>query len=221
MFEVIMPVYNEIQLTDDIFQNIYDNSMKPKTIFLIDNSDQDNYLPLVDKYQNKLNIKYLKQKENIGVNASWNLGFSLVTSPYISVLNNDLILNKYFFEMIFDSFQSDDKIGILVPNTIDSKKLKITKENPIINDLAKREGWAYTIRRSCLYQLVPIPKEFRTFFGDDYLFQGCLKRGYRVCKIMNNPIYHYGSVTVKKLNLDKTELKKEKVIWKNKNNAKV
>jgi GT2 family glycosyltransferase len=96
---VVVPVLNHLFLTDNLLSYISSNLVKPVEIILVDNNSFEDIVSLVPKYK-ELNIVYLKQNNNIGVNAAWNLGISLAKGSLISILNNDIIISKYFFKYI-------------------------------------------------------------------------------------------------------------------------
>lgn len=214
MISIIIPVINQIGLTEQLLCGIYNNISLLKEIFLIDNGSKDNYTDLIKKFNNP-NITYIRNKNNIGVNPSWNLGISLSTGKYISILNNDIIINKSFFSKISDTFENNSNIGIVVPNTVSTKYIESDNNSPEIRKISKREGWAFTIRKEITDKIPPIPKELNKCFGDDYLFYWTWKLGYKIVKIMNNQIFHYGSMTqiheVKKKHLPNKE--DERIYW--------
>jgi len=85
-----------------------------------------------------------------------------------------------------------------------------------IKPLGKREGWAFTIRTEIAKKSYPIPSKLKMFFGDDYLFGNTREQEFEIVKMVTNPIYHYGSITlasnlgdVKSIKL----LKEERKIW--------
>jgi len=216
MITVVVPVHNQIKITDDFFMTISENTVLPEQIVLIDNGSSDNYLELVNKFKN-LNITYIRKETNEGVNAAWNLGIALAKTPYISILNNDLLLNKYFFQMVTQSMVNDKKLGIVVPYTILQDKEyrhKTKNELPILGNLSKREGWAFTIRKNITDNIKPIPSKLKIYYGDDYLFYYTKALNYRTMKITNNFIFHYKNKTINTLisNPNKT-INKEKQIW--------
>lgn len=216
MITVVVPVHNQIKITDDFFTTISENTVLPEKIILIDNGSVDNYSELVSKFKN-LNIDYIRKEINEGVNAAWNYGIALAKTPYISILNNDLLLNKYFFQMIIQSMLSDKKIGIIVPTTILKHKEyrhKTIDESPILGNLTKREGWAFTIRKDITDNIKPIPSKLKIYYGDDYLFYYTKALNYKIMKITNNFIFHYKNKTINALisNPNKT-INKEKKLW--------
>lgn len=197
MITVVIPVHNQSNLTKDLLRNIANNVVQPKKIILIDNNSSENIDSVIKKYNN---IQYIKQPKNYGVNHAWNLGIKLANTKFVSVLNNDIVINKYFFKKIIECFNLDNKIGIVCGKTIKiMKNIKLTDDSSVkIGTMKKREGWAYTIRKELANKIKPIPKRFKIYCGDDYLFFWTRKLGYKTIKILNNYLYHYGNKTTSK-----------------------
>jgi len=218
MISVVIPVLNQLFLTSNLLKYISENTVKPAKIFLIDNNSSEDIKSAVDCYKD-LNIVYIKQRKNYGVNAAWNIGIQFSEEGIISFLNNDIIIPKFFFEYIEELMTKNPKVGICVPTTVKDKSSVLTIDSYSdirTSPLGKREGWAFTMRTSLARVCFPIPKELKFFFGDDYLFGRTLEMGYTVVKMENNPIYHYGSVTLsEEIGDSKTLelLKDERKVW--------
>jgi len=216
MITIVVPVFNNIKMTDEFFSTVSENTVLPTEVILINNGSTDKYHTLVKKY-NQLNINHKKKETNEGVNSAWNDGIRLCKTPYLSILNDDIILNKYFFQKIIETMK-DPKVGIVIPLTVKRKKIiENSLDVPIVlKEVRKREGWAFTIRKSVADQFDPIPEDLKTYCGDDYLFHKVRGLGYKIVKMSNNFIYHYGNSTIIKVWPDKiTTRLKEKEIWKN------
>ena len=96
----------------------------------IDNGSVEPINELSTSYKN-LKIRYIRFDENIGVNPAWNLGIMKAKTPYVSILNNDLLVNNYFFKRISETM-SDDNVGVCVPNTISDMYYAMTcKYEPV------------------------------------------------------------------------------------------
>ena len=194
MISVIIPVLNQCQLTKDLFKNIRENTVKPDEIILIDNGSIDETSKLKDEFFD-LNIYYFHFKSNMGVNKSWNFGIDHSKNKIISILNNDIIINKFFFQNILKTMENKST-GICVPETVQEKsKVFESTENFFLKPLKKREGWAFTIKKEIIYKYGYIPEELDRTHGDDYLFYCAKKQKYEIFKMMGNFIYHYGSTT--------------------------
>ena len=215
MFSVIIPVLNQLDLTKQLFGCISKNSILPSEIILIDNASEEDFSDFPKKYEN-LNIKYIKNEKNIGVNPSWNLGISLSKGKYVSILNSDIIISTSFFKKTIQALQISNDFGIIIPNTTKDRNSNLENDQlPIIRDVEKREGWAFTIRKEILDKIKPIPLELNLFFGDDYFFECSKLLGYRNIKVMNNLIYHYKNATINN-EVSKTFrniMKKEREEW--------
>ena len=215
---VVIPFINQDKITVALIDDIARNSIRPFEIIMIDNGSDVSIKDLLKQYNHELDITYIRKEKNIGVNPAWNLGISKSTGDLICVLNNDLIISYYFFESIL-KLMDDYSVGICVPNTVGDINFvrNSTFTMPIYQDVRKREGWAFTIRKCITDKIPPIPKQLNRVCGDDYLFYWSNRLGYHNVKILNNYIYHYGSTTtVKELQekgFDFPDKDKEKEFW--------
>jgi len=191
---VVIPVIKDKWL-GQLLEKIQMNITKPTEIIVIDNSETDVCKPICERFSDALNIRYLPQKKNLGVNASWNLGIKLAQNEFVSVLNDDIIIHDEFFEMILQTFEAFPSCGLVVPNTILNPKLvQPPTDAPKVSFLPMREGWAFTIRRSLVVDS-PIPEEFFTFCGDDWLYHKVIEKGFWPFKITNNNIFHHVGIS--------------------------
>lgn len=199
MISVVLPVFNNINLTKDCLDSIVKNDVKPDEIIIIDDASTDDYYSLLSEYDGKLNIFLKRNEENVGVNETWNQGFSISKNPYITVLNNDVILNPLFFKKVLYVMDNFKDVGICVPylHRGNPKIIPAIDEDPILEDEKYIMGWAYTIRREIVDIAGKIPPVLRIFQGDAFLFLWAKKLGFSVRKIVNNKVFHYGSKTVK------------------------
>lgn len=199
MISIIMPVMDKVNITRDCLKSIKANSIVPQEIILIDNGSTESSRPLQDEFRD-LNILYTKNDKNIGVNKSWNLGVSYSSQPYLLILNNDTVLNKYFIEKILSVFDNYADVGICIPvreHSLPKVNLTNRQEPPNIIDAQYIEGWAFTIRKSLYEKLGHIPTDlFKTYMGDTFLFEGSTTLGFRNVQITNSSAYHYGSLTI-------------------------
>ena len=218
MITVVVPVLNQMQVTNEFLGYIAENVVLPEEIILIDNGSTEKIGKLVKKYgkYGKLRIKFIRHKKNTGVNAAWNEGIKLARTPLISILNNDIILNKYFFKKIIEASQLNEKYGIFCATN--AKKIKQVEESKDVKvkiaNMGKREGWAFTIRKEITDRLPPIPSDLRIYCGDDFLYYGARTvLGYQAVRIINNYIFHLGGRTIRSNKQLRGVRKQEKVIW--------
>lgn len=213
--DVIIPVLNLDFFTKQLLTNILDNTVQPDNIFIIDNGSNDNTRDVCFYFSQYLPIIYLPQETNIGVNPSWNLGFSKTAANLISVLNNDIVISTRFFEKVKETFSNNPLCGIAVPNTIPLNSDIIENHHNNTETLIDREGWAFTIKKEIIDQSGPIPEEFKIFFGDDFLFKAAKDQGYECYKMIDNKIHHFLSQTVMTTGLGVHQAP-EHVLWRKK-----
>lgn len=211
MISVVIPVLDNHNYTRDLLNDIFANTTKPSEIIIIDNGSKESYEDMIRILRNPT-INYIRFNENRGVNAAWNLGIMLAKNDLVTVLNNDILLNLFFFKKVLKTME-DPFIGICVPNTLKDAQFRDKDEEPKVKDLGKREGWAFTIRKEIVSKCGYIPDKLKIFCGDDFLFDASRKIGFRNVKMMNNYIFHYGSVTVKQYDPARSILKCEKLCW--------
>ena len=211
---VLIPFVHDFYLTG-ILDSIQKNSLLPDVVLLLDNSP-DNIVIDISRYS--FTLSWYKSHPPLWVNASWNYGIDKlsVEVDLISVLNDDLVLEKYFFEKLLKLADKNKNYSVFCPQTV--PKLN-DLDVPILPDMAycdrmdRREGWAWTIRSSVAKQIPQIPPELKTWCGDDWMFRHCMKLGRPWAKMINNFCYHYVGGSNVKMNVRK-DLRREKNIFK-------
>ena len=210
---VIIPVLNHSEYTLSILNDILNNSEVPNEIIIVDNGSTDNTEKIISQFKNSLPIKYLRLKRNIGVNAAWNIGLTYAKSEIIAVLNNDLVLNRYFFEVMRKTFNSHPNCGMLYTKTLHkafeeddiSKYLHLVNsskfsESSVVSPAKYRMGWAFGVRQFLVKDII-IPKELFNYCGDDFQYLMIKKLGYDISIMKQNLIFHHEGVTGKSTKL--------------------
>lgn len=196
---VIIPVCDQVVYTQAILNDIAENTEFPKKIIVIDNASTDATPQVCKQYAELLPLEYVRNETNIGVNASWNMGLEMSDTPLVSILNNDLILPKFFFRKLEEVFRKHENCGIAVPRTtqnIAEPKTIVDNADNTVRELLHREGWAFTIWRDLAMKVGPVPSSLFTFYGDDWFFYGVKGFGFSWLRMMDNPVYHHLSRTL-------------------------
>lgn len=214
---VIIPVVQP-DLFDNLMTCISKNTQLPNKIIVINNSGK----PLVVPYHfptspHPVEVMVLDQTHPLGVNASWRLGLRHASGyNLISILNDDLLLAYDFFEKIRKASNQYPKASAYCPNTVKNPKdimMKFHEHEIECATMARREGWAFTIRGELLADIPVIPSALTMFFGDDWIYRWTaqiLRRPW--IKVKNALAFHYCGVSVGR---DGTNvlLQKEKLIY--------
>lgn len=199
MLCVVIPVLNHIGWTDNCLKSLSEGTIKPPEIILIDNGSIDNYREMLDKHRD-LNIWYIRNEENIGVNASWNLALNITKRKNVMFLNNDTYSNVYFIEKVLKTMENP-LVGICSPvREIAIHHLPMNnfpEEIPEVEDFKYIDGWAYTMRKEIYEKVGPIPSSLKTYMGDSYFYFCSEWLGYRNVRMPKNTVWHHGSGTLK------------------------
>lgn len=210
---VLIPVV-QTDLALNLLDMIDANSRPPDRIAIIDNSKDG----LVLRNPSRVPIVIFRPVEPWGYNRSITQGRAIVNGvDAVSILNDDIIINRYFFAAMLEGLKEDKRIGVVCPNTIlDAKQMReVTRQEwqaPMLEGMDRREGWAFTIRKTLWDTIPPIPEDLIHFFGDDWIWYWTHQRKMRWTKVINHCIFHYlgRSVGAKRV---RYELEKERAIF--------
>lgn len=190
IIDVVIPLVNP-ELGEVVIRNLENGSVRPNTIFIVDNTPTRDFYYLSDRVD-----LVIVQSDNGWTNESWQLGLDLTNADALSILNDDLVLNENFLKKVREGLK-DKKCGVICPRTFADQQsgwqeeMKRTEKLPSsFERMKKREGWAFTIKRECFSKIPPIPKDLKLFFGDDWYWRWVHKIGYFWHKDVNNVIYH-------------------------------
>jgi len=210
-FNVIIPVVHS-ELCDKVIQSMEFNTIRPSKVIIIDNTKDHDYRP-----ESKEFPIYVYRSVTGLVNESWNIGITKVDiiCDYVSILNDDIFLNSWFFQRTIETFKAYKDCGVACPKTVESiTEMGKGKGKQKITRMGKREGWAWTIRKDVLDKIAPIPDyRIEIFHGDDWFWYHTKTKGYFWYKDMGNIIWHKVGASVKSLNF-RNRKKKERNEWR-------
>ncbi|NQX82559.1 MAG: glycosyltransferase [Flavobacteriaceae bacterium] len=91
-FSIIIPIYNRTEELDELLSTIEVQSYEGSfDITIVDDGSSVSYSDIIDKYSEKLDIKYF-YKENTGPGLSRNYGMNLAKGNYFIILDSDCLL---------------------------------------------------------------------------------------------------------------------------------
>ena len=193
---IVLLAFNSHKLTMNVLNDTYKNNPESNFLFF-DNGSTPSYEKLIDN----LNIDYHRENNNIYVNPAWNKIFDMVTTPYVTILNNDcFIVSKNYFSTVIPHMK---KNGIMISSckTKNRKSLKLinlhlfrtiynifSSDKINFNQNAMRQGWLMTIN---LYEYkklnYKIPSYIKVWFGDDWIW-GQAKSNNKITGVYNNKL---------------------------------
>lgn len=91
----------------------YSSSKYHVDFLLIDNSSTDDSIAYVNKWHPE--IKTMELSQNYGFAEGYNKGLANVKSPYVVIINSDVLVTEDWLDSILDLMDNDPTIGIVQP----------------------------------------------------------------------------------------------------------
>ena len=207
-----MNIYNDITLiivcfnSYKLIQKNLSEISKFKTI-IVDNSKSDQIRLLVKGVKN---IKYIKTKKNLGYGKGNNLGVSESKTPFILILNPDILVQSESIEILYKTYFNYENIGILVPALYDNSnnrrsngslsyinREKISKKNILNNQKAEGNtcyqfavGCAFLIKKDFFDEIGGFDKDLFMYFEDNDLCDKTIKQNKSIIEIPESKMIH-------------------------------
>lgn len=108
---IIITNYNGGQILLDCIESLKKIDYPNFEVILIDDRSKDDSFEKAIKNKGKLDLKYLRNKINLGFAGANNAGLSLATGDYILLLNNDTTVDKNLLKKLVERMEKDPNIG--------------------------------------------------------------------------------------------------------------
>lgn len=105
---VIIPTFNREKYILDAIQSVFNQTLKPTEIIVIDDGSTDNTKSLLTKFSDQ--IIYIKCKQNKGPGAARNLGIKNANCEYFSFLDSDDTWNPKTLAYLYQEFKKDSNL---------------------------------------------------------------------------------------------------------------
>jgi len=184
---IIIPVYNYLDMTKDIIENIKDTvkGLEYEIIVINDGSTDWTYNRLEEQEW----LVIVNNKDNRGVTYAWNKWAELAKWDYVCWINNDIIIEDDLFGMLIDWF--DEWILVTTPRRTHG----IISKSKVKYYLDHFCWFCFMMKRIDINKLFPIPSEFKVFGNDNWLWFRLKEQWYFVKVVKDAIIHHYESVT--------------------------
>lgn len=98
MINVIIPAYNCSKTLGRTLSSLVAQTDQDFEVIIVDDCSSENIKTIIDDYNNKLNIKYIRNKENLGVGMSRQVGMDNSTQKFFCFLDSDDVFMPYAVE---------------------------------------------------------------------------------------------------------------------------
>lgn len=191
---------------------------KDVTTLIIDNGATQDVKEVISRiYTSYNNVDVIHNPENIYVNPAWNqiIDYFLKGDyDYLLIMNSDLVLHKDW-KNVLDNWFLTNISSIPVPVISNDKRL-LDKELEPQTCTEVHEGTPgvlIILSRMEAQTIFPIPESIKVWFGDNWIYEGLRKLGYKTIVLSNLITYHSGSQTVSRLKGISEIIEEDKIAW--------
>jgi GT2 family glycosyltransferase len=102
---VVIPVFNQVHLTERCLASLMDHSIHVQEVFVIDNASIDTTAEFLEKVKSLFSEKnilfqVITNPKNVGFGRACNQGIRLATGDFVAILNNDTWLMPRWDEVL-------------------------------------------------------------------------------------------------------------------------
>ena len=115
-YSLVMLTKNNWPITEKCLTTLQKNSRRPYQIIFVDNASTDETRQQLAKFvSSNPNHKLILNDENTGFPVGNNLGLSLVNSPFVVCINNDVLVPESWDEYMLELFEAYPEIDVFGP----------------------------------------------------------------------------------------------------------
>lgn len=221
--DVIIPVYNNIEITLECIKSVYNNiSSQINKIIIHDDCSNQNTKSILEQLNERKtscvflnnnivpsNLKVIRSEANIGFAAGVNKACQLATAKYLFILNSDTKILDDILSPMLSILESDKKIAAINPSGPVFKYKHLQRCSPITVDnntdkhyisSTNLSGYALLINR----QLFESVDGFNTIYGRGYyedteLSRVLINNNYKLAIYPSLAITHVGQASFKQV----------------------
>lgn len=197
---VVIPVFNQLRFTKVCFESLKPTLPECSEVIIVNNGSLDGTAEYLSELQD---VRVITNKDNMGCAAAWNQGVRASNSPWVAVLNNDIILSSGWLEGLLD-FAEEKSLDIVSPafregeynyNIEDYSKGFIQRMRSV-SRMGTAQGVCFMVRRPVFDRIGLFDEKFRIGqFEDADFFRRAKLAGFSLGTTGRSFIHHFGSAT--------------------------
>lgn len=210
--DLIIPVWNHLEMTADCIASIKKNTKYPYGIILIDNASDEPTRQYLKSLSEKMSaVRVIRNDENKGFVKAVNQGIKESVAPYICVMNNDTVVTEGWLSELVSILAGNADIGLINPSSNTScqfpGKLDIESYAKTLNalkgkyqELYRCRGFAMVVKKEVVDKIGCLDTTFGMGYFDDIDYsKRAQKLGYRTVRAKAAYVYHKGSQSFSKI----------------------
>ena len=205
-----MSIYNDVTLivvcfkSEELIKSNLKELKKFKTI-IVDNSNSKETYNLVKDVPS---IKYIKTIKNIGYGRANNLGVKNAKTPYIMIINPDVIIDSDSIGLLYEKYLNYKNVGIVAPSLYDTNNKRRTNgsisrlkknrsKNLNVQNLAEGDtcydfvvGCSLFMSRDFFNKIGGFDKDFFMYFEDNEICDKIYRNNKYILEIPDSKMVH-------------------------------
>lgn len=198
---VVMPVLNNLSITEEAVISLFTSSKHLKQLIIIDDCSAEDYGPLISKLNSHKNedmddIVYYKFESPEGVTKAWNKGIELAKYEYIAIVNNDIVATNNWDKVLIEKLNDD--VWISCPF---HTRHGLPGDFPIgserhTNSFGNFLGCCFMMKTDTWEKLGPIDERIKIWFNDNWIINRVVKDfNKQIAETNESYVHHYYSRT--------------------------
>ena len=159
LVSVIIPVYNQQQMIENVVDSIFESSYGKIEVIAVNDGSTDGTRELLDELALRYPEMKVIHKENGGKRTAVAKGFYSSKGKYVVLIDSDSIVDKYAIEELVKTFTANPRVGGVVGNG----KVWNSNENILTRCQSAWYDYSFNIHKSC-----------ESVFGAVLCCSGCL-----------------------------------------------
>ena len=205
-----MSIYNDVTLivvcfkSEELIKSNLKELKKFKTI-IVDNSNSKETYNLVKDVPS---IEYIKTIKNIGYGRANNLGVKNAKTPYIMIINPDVVIDSDSIGLLYEKYLNYKNVGIVAPSLYDTNnkrrtngsisRLKKNKSKKLnVQNLAEGDtcydfvvGCSLFMSRDFFNKIGGFDKDFFMYFEDNEICDKIYRNNRYILEIPDSKMVH-------------------------------
>lgn len=218
--DIIIPIWNQFNLTRDCVESIIKNTRYPYRLILVDNASDDDTKQYLERLKGRksLEAELIRNEENLGFVKAVNQGLKVSKAPYVCIMNNDTIATADWLDRLIEFAESHGDVGLMNPLCggppdvpIEEYARLIAKDKDKYMEMNQCQGFCMLVKREVIDKIGYLDESFGVGGFDDTDFSmRAYKSGYRSVCVYSSCVYHRQHRTFNVL-----QMKRERIIREN------
>lgn len=223
--DIVVLTWNQKDIIKSFVESFLGNTKTSCRLIIVANGCHDGtpeYLATL-RSTSLCEFKIIVNKENNGFVGAMNQGLEISDAPYVGLANNDLLFTLGWLEEVISVFESDNRIGLLNPNSnnLGVRPLKGESLQSLAQGLKEKNsarfkempfcvGFCMFTKREVIAKVGGLSKEFYPlFFEDTDYSMKVAKAGYLIGVASRAYVWHQEHASFKQMGGEREALFKQ------------